>query len=91
MAKQLINIGKTVNDRSGDPLRVAFDKANQNFTELYALTAGSGADFTEVVQDAAASLFTTGNHDGIAVSYNDADNKLNLTVNIDGGDASSTF
>lgn len=35
MAQQLINIGEAVNDKRGDPLRTAFDKVNQNFTELY--------------------------------------------------------
>ena len=35
MAQQTINIGTTANDGTGDPLRTAFDKANQNFTELY--------------------------------------------------------
>ena len=35
MAKQVINIGTTANDGTGDSLRVAFDKANDNFTELY--------------------------------------------------------
>jgi hypothetical protein len=35
MAKQIINIGSQANDRSGDPLRTAFNKINQNFTELY--------------------------------------------------------
>ena len=35
MAKQTINIGATANDKSGDPLRTAFDKVNQNFAELY--------------------------------------------------------
>jgi hypothetical protein len=35
MAKQIINIGSDPNDRTGDPIRVAFDKTNQNFTELY--------------------------------------------------------
>jgi hypothetical protein len=35
MAKQTINIGTTANDRTGDPLRTAFTKVNQNFTELY--------------------------------------------------------
>jgi hypothetical protein len=35
MAKQTINIGTVANDRSGDPLRTAFTKVNQNFTELY--------------------------------------------------------
>lgn len=35
MTQQLINIGTTINDRSGDPLRTAFDKINQNFAEVY--------------------------------------------------------
>lgn len=35
MAKQIINIGQAANDRSGDPLRTAFEKTNANFTELY--------------------------------------------------------
>ena len=35
MAKQIINIGATANDKSGDPLRSAFIKVNDNFTELY--------------------------------------------------------
>ena len=35
MAKQVINIGTTANDGTGDPLRSAFDKVNDNFTELY--------------------------------------------------------
>jgi len=35
MAKQTINIGTSANDGTGDPLRTAFDKINDNFTELY--------------------------------------------------------
>ena len=35
MAKQVINIGTAANDGTGDPLRTAFDKINDNFTELY--------------------------------------------------------
>ena len=35
MAKQTINIGTTANDGTGDQLRSAFDKVNDNFTELY--------------------------------------------------------
>tara|TARA_Y100001937_G_scaffold128401_1_gene204440 strand:- start:4535 stop:6391 length:1857 start_codon:yes stop_codon:yes gene_type:complete len=35
MAKQTINIGTAANDGTGDPLRTAFDKINDNFTELY--------------------------------------------------------
>ena len=40
MAKQVINIGTTANDGTGDALRSAFDKVNDNFTELYSDDAG---------------------------------------------------
>lgn len=35
MAKQTINIGTNANDGTGDPLRTAFTKINENFAELY--------------------------------------------------------
>ena len=35
MARQTINIGSSANDGTGDPLRTAFDKINDNFAELY--------------------------------------------------------
>ena len=35
MAQQTINIGSVANDGTGDPLRDAFGKINENFTELY--------------------------------------------------------
>jgi hypothetical protein len=37
MAKQTINLGTIANDGTGDPLRVAFTKINQNFNEVYSL------------------------------------------------------
>ena len=40
MAKLTILIGSSANDKTGDPLRTAFTKANTNFTELYALSNG---------------------------------------------------
>lgn len=40
MAQQTINIGATPNDGTGDKLRIAGDKINDNFTELYAEVAG---------------------------------------------------
>jgi len=43
MAQQSINIGAAANDGSGDPLRTAFDKINDNFSELYTVSgAGPG-------------------------------------------------
>jgi hypothetical protein len=48
MAQQVINVGGTANDGSGDPLRTAFTKANQNFAELYAKgAAGSNLDLSD--------------------------------------------
>ena len=44
MAKQTINIGTTANDGTGDPLRTAFDKANDNFDELYNGAGGIADD-----------------------------------------------
>ena len=35
MSKQIINIGASANDGTGDPLRNSFDKVNDNFNELY--------------------------------------------------------
>lgn len=35
MTQQIINIGATANDGLGDPIRTAYNKCNQNFTELY--------------------------------------------------------
>jgi hypothetical protein len=37
MSQQVINVGSAPNDGQGDPIRTAFTKTNQNFTELYAL------------------------------------------------------
>jgi hypothetical protein len=37
MAKQTVNIGTSVNKGDGDPLRTAFTKINENFTELYVI------------------------------------------------------
>jgi len=37
MAKQSVGIGSAANDGTGDPLRTAFDKINDNTDELYTL------------------------------------------------------
>ena len=46
MAKQVIGIGTTANDGTGDTLRDAFDKCNDNFTELYTDDAGDVGSIT---------------------------------------------
>ena len=42
MAKQTINIGAAANDGTGDPLRTAMDKINDNFDEVYSSYVASG-------------------------------------------------
>jgi len=42
MAKQTINIGASANDGTGDQLRTAFDKINDNFDESYSFINQDG-------------------------------------------------
>ena len=61
MAKQVINIGTTANDNTGDPIRDAFDKVNDNFTELYTDDAGDVNSITAtapIVRDSATGAVT---------------------------------
>lgn len=41
MAQEIINVGAAANDGLGDPIRTAFIKCNENFTELYSGSGGS--------------------------------------------------
>ena len=67
MAKQTINIGTTANDGTGDQLRTAFDKINDNFDELYTDDAGDVNSITAtapIARDQATGAVT--------ISLNDA-------------------
>lgn len=44
MAKQVVDIGQFPNDGTGDPLRVAMDKLNDNFNEVYRAVGGVGSN-----------------------------------------------
>ena len=66
MAKRIINIGTTANDKSGDPLRTAATKINDNFGELY-LYLGNGTELT------VAAVAKTG-------SYNSLVDRPNLAL-----------
>lgn len=61
MAKQTVNIGVTANDNTGDPLRTAFDKLNDNFDEVYA--AGPVGTNIQISDNTIASTNTNGNID----------------------------
>ena len=70
MAKQNINVGTTPNDGTGDGLRTAFIKVNDNFTELYN-TQFSGSYDDLLNKPSLSAVATSG-------SYNDLTNKPNL-------------
>lgn len=59
MTRQVINIGNSANDGTGDPLRTAFDKINDNFVELY----GADEDATTFVNPTLAGATMTANLD----------------------------
>lgn len=59
MAQQTINIGSAPNDGSGDPIRTAFEKCNDNFTELYSAPSGGSGTVTSVTVNAANGVSAT--------------------------------
>ena len=59
MARQIINIGSSANDGTGDPLRTAFDKINDNFQEVYG--AGAAGTNIDISTNTIASTNTNGN------------------------------
>tara|TARA_Y100000356_G_scaffold132237_1_gene137194 strand:+ start:465 stop:1898 length:1434 start_codon:yes stop_codon:yes gene_type:complete len=78
MAKQVIGIGNAANDGSGDPLRTAGDKVNDNFNEFYS-KLGDGTNLHPLTFPSAnATVLTTSNADaGILTTSNaDADHVL---------------
>ena len=60
MAQQVINVGNVANDGQGDPIRTAFEKSNQNFTELYNIGGlsgiANGTSNIQIVQDSTVSV-----------------------------------
>lgn len=65
MARQTVNTGSVANDGTGDTLRQAGVKINQNFTEIYSFfggdsaTLGSGTQLTDSGVDFPGTSFTT--------------------------------
>ena len=87
MAKQTINLGTMADNKSGDPLRTAFTKINQNFDELYAGGVGQGGtvDLTgyatqTYVNTAVSTKVNTSSLSAVATSgsYTDLTNKPTL-------------
>ena len=64
--QEVINIGANPNDGAGDPLRVAFDKVNNNFANLFQTFVNSTVAYSfgntagQVIFEANANTFTEG-------------------------------
>ena len=99
MAKQTINIGSSANDKTGDPLRTAFNKINENFTELYGASpfgqqvtiSGNQISANESNADLVLSGSGTGGVvasavriDGTSLSSSDS-TQINVNENLDVG------
>lgn len=84
MAQEIINIGSSPNDGSGDPLRTAFAKVNNNFTQLFntgwftteSITTGNTQ---QEIFSVPVSSFTQGTFQINSVSANTADSQ-NITI-----------
>lgn len=59
MAKQTLNIGTVANDGTGDTIRDASDKTNDNFTELYDLVQDAGGLASSAASGSAVQLAST--------------------------------
>tara|TARA_R110002153_G_scaffold156166_1_gene308265 strand:+ start:606 stop:1139 length:534 start_codon:yes stop_codon:yes gene_type:complete len=88
MAKQTVEIGTTANDGTGDQLRTAFNKLNQNFGEVY------GTNFvTELMLNddivGAAELKVTGNGTSGQFLSSDGDGTMTWADAASGGNTAS--
>lgn len=84
MAKQTVNIGTTANDGTGDPLRTAFTKLNQNFDEVY----GNNFVTQEMLNDdtiGADELKVTGNGTAGQLLSSDGDGTMTWVDVASGG------
>jgi hypothetical protein len=87
MTQEIINIGTVPNDGEGDPLRTAFTKINNNFTQLYstgtftydAYSFGNTAG--QIIFETPANLFTQGTFQ-INSNNPDTDDSQNIILNV---------
>lgn len=59
MSQEIINVGAAPNDGEGDPIRTAFIKTNNNFTQLFSLDPGgiSNGNSSVIIPDADGNIY----------------------------------
>jgi len=73
MTQQLIGVGSSANDKSGDPYRTAFQKVNANFTDVYGIAVNktivpSTAPAVLAATDSGKIYTNEGDTDGVALT-----------------------
>ena len=76
MALKTIDLGTSPNKGDGDPLRTAFTKINDNFTEVYALLGADEVDTDDVI----APMLVHNNHTNVTVTRDDDADQIIFTV-----------
>lgn len=77
MAKLTVNIGTSANDRTGDNLRTAFNKINQNFDELYTTLGLDDNSLNLGAFEFTGSVMTTTDSSAITI-----DQSVNITSDL---------
>lgn len=86
MAYQTVNIGSSANDGTGDQLRTAFDKINDNFSEVYTELGGTSLSNISIIgntistDDANGSLTIAPNGSGTIILANAVSASSNVSV-----------
>jgi len=57
MAQQVIDVGTSASDGTGDPLRDAFTKINDNFTEIYGTVENGGLTYGNIASNVSGVTF----------------------------------
>jgi len=103
MAKQFINIGIEGNDGTGDSIRDAFNKTNENFTELYAVFGQGGQiGFTSLsdtpdqlgsgkipVSNSAGNAITMKGISGTGITVDTTSDPANIVIDVTSTDVQS--
>lgn len=81
---EIINVGSAANDGTGDPLRIAFEKVNNNFANLWSTgynsqTSITNGNTTQMIFEWPANLFTQATFQ-INSTDNDTTDSQNIVI-----------
>lgn len=85
MAQQVIGIGTTANDGTGDPVRTAFSKSKANFAELYGQTVNAGLVYGAVADGSTSvnSVISQAITDGVkTLVFDQGSSFYNITASV---------